>query len=64
VGDEVPVAKRVTTVRDLGGYFPAPVRASYTPPPPGAAASVAPRPSGPQVRVTRGVETKSYTVTR
>jgi pilus assembly protein CpaB len=64
VGDEVPSVKRVTTMRDLGSFYVAPTRASYTPPPAGAAASVAPRPSGPQVRVTRGVETKSYTVTR
>jgi pilus assembly protein CpaB len=62
VSDELPVSKRVATIKDLGGYFVAP------PPRPAAAAPSAvagpPMPTGPQVRVTRGVETKSYSVGR
>jgi pilus assembly protein CpaB len=62
VSDQLPVSKRVTTIRDLGGYFapPTPTRiASVTP-----AVAIGAAPSGPQVRVTRGVETKSYSVSR
>jgi len=61
VSDELPVSKRVATIKDLGGYVVAP------PPRPAAAPGAVagpPMPTGPQVRVTRGVETKSYSVGR
>lgn len=60
VGDDEPIAKRIMTVADLGGYR-APAKA--------AAVGIRPaprrtQPSGPQVAVTRGVVVTSYTLLR
>lgn len=63
VSDQAPSGKRVATVNDLGGYFGGATKAAYTPP--ARTTGAAPvRSSGMEVRVTRGVETKSYAVTR
>lgn len=65
VADEAPVARRVTTVADLGGFrIYRPTPASYTPRPLAPRAGGGKAPSGSEVRVTRGIETKSYTVIR
>lgn len=63
VSDQLPLAKRVATIADLGGVY-APQRAAYRPAPGGSSAKrgLAAGPAQPQVRVTRGVETKSYPV--
>lgn len=62
VSDTLPISKRVVTIRDLGGYFapPAPTKIAAV----GPATAGPAMPVGPQVRVTRGVETKSYSVSR
>jgi len=63
IGDELPVAKKVATIRDLGGYYaprPATVtRAAYARRPAGPAGAGA-MGTGPQIRVTRGVVTTYY----
>lgn len=65
VADEEPVTRQVTTVADLGGYRSfATTPVSYSPRAYAPRAAAPRAPSGPEVKVTRGVETKSYTVAR
>jgi pilus assembly protein CpaB len=63
VSDQLPVNKRVTTIRDIGGYLAArPAGAAAAPT--AVAALGPPQERGPKIRVTRGIETQVYTVVR